>query len=275
MQEPATLRARFDPTLSDGSHPNFHSERPLAFSATRKPESTSRIETSTLREHTASACYVPGFNDFKSSRTVAWVRPNWRAMARGFTPALNAARTRLALAAVTPSIVGLGRSPSAEIKFGLISLRRRAASFAIAARRHSKSCSFRIASEPARSSGRSAPCARMCPFATRLCGGASSPNRSARLSSGFRGMRHHTNPASTSQKGLLPLRFLTRIEGPRSVANGPACSLTGCQPSPNCTPDCRCSKDLSGTRDQRNGRGRLISNQFTRRNCPGSDDPVP
>src|SRR5215208_6381116 len=25
MQEPATLRPRFDPTLSDGSHPNFHS----------------------------------------------------------------------------------------------------------------------------------------------------------------------------------------------------------------------------------------------------------
>src|SRR3954453_18178529 len=24
MQEPAPLRARFDPTLSDGSHPNFH-----------------------------------------------------------------------------------------------------------------------------------------------------------------------------------------------------------------------------------------------------------
>ena len=176
-------------------------------------------------------------------------------MARGFTPALNAARTRLALAAVTPSVVGLGRSPSAETKFGLIFLPRRAASFAIAARSRSKSCSFRIASEPARSSGRSAPCARMCPFATRLCGGASSPNRSARLSSGFRGMRHHTSPASTSQKGLLPLRFLTRIEGPRSVVNGPACSLAGSQPGPNCARGLSLSKVLSGTRNQRKGAG--------------------
>src|SRR4051794_29111837 len=33
MKEPATLRARFDPTLSDGSHPNFHTNGHLHCSA--------------------------------------------------------------------------------------------------------------------------------------------------------------------------------------------------------------------------------------------------
>src|SRR5215204_6204011 len=37
MQEPATLRARFDSTLSEGSHPNFHILRKRDAQLTDKP----------------------------------------------------------------------------------------------------------------------------------------------------------------------------------------------------------------------------------------------
>ncbi len=56
----------------------------------------------------ASGCDKPLVDYFSSvfstSLIAAFDRPNWRAIADGFTPALIAARTRLALVAVTPSL---------------------------------------------------------------------------------------------------------------------------------------------------------------------------
>ena len=87
--------------------------------------------------------------------------PNWRAIADGFTPALIAARTRLALAALTPwedrsDLAGEAFALAARAGLdGLVVRSRRAVSAATPRRSRAKSSSLRMASELSRLEGKS------------------------------------------------------------------------------------------------------------------------
>src|SRR5829696_6635037 len=85
-------------------------------------------------------------------------KPNWRAIADGFTPALNAARTALAFPEGMPA-GGLGfrgRRPRGRSEVGSGFPRREASPFTAVSRR-SNSASLRIWSEASRSHGKRGP----------------------------------------------------------------------------------------------------------------------
>ena len=84
-------------------------------------------------------------------------KPNWRAIAKGFTPALNAARTALAFPEGMPAgglgFCGRGSWARAEVGFGSGFLRREA-SPSTAVRRRWNSVALRIWSDASRSDGK-------------------------------------------------------------------------------------------------------------------------
>ena len=115
MQEPATLRPRFNPTLSDGSHPNFHTilARGVEPTETRRelpgePDAQSRYIEAAVKGVLVGCLYVPNGNpapgpkfDYKlqwyqrliamrPSRSQSTRRSCWRVKARADMVSTNA-----------------------------------------------------------------------------------------------------------------------------------------------------------------------------------------
>jgi len=93
--------------------------------------------------------------EFSKARMSACVKPNWRAIAEGFTPALNAARTALAFPKGMPAggLSFCGRGPWARPDVGSDFIRREASPCTAASRR-SNSAALRICSDASRSDGK-------------------------------------------------------------------------------------------------------------------------